>query len=246
MLEETLAGDELSFIIVTDGDKYAVLAPTRDHKRAFDDNRGPNTGGMGAYSTDDLLSPELQQTVKRTIIEPTLKGLIADGIRYQGFLFVGLMLSKEGPKVLEFNCRLGDPETQAIMARVDFDLAEALTNLATRRFDAEEWKWKSCASACVVIASGGYPGRFETRKVIRGLTSIKEKSGVKVLHAGTRLQGNMLVTSGGRVLGVTSFGPTLEAALSSAYAAASKIHSDGMHYRTDIGGGAGRARSAGD
>jgi phosphoribosylamine--glycine ligase len=132
------------------------------------------------------------------------------------------------------------------MARVDFDLAEALANLATRRFDPDEWKWKSCASACVVIASGGYPGRFETRKVIRGLTSIRENSGVKVLHAGTRLQGDTLVTSGGRVLGVTSFGPTLEAALSSAYAAASKIHFDGMHYRTDIGGGAGKARSARD
>jgi phosphoribosylamine--glycine ligase len=246
MLEEMLEGDELSFIIVTDGDKHAVLAPTRDHKRAFDDNRGPNTGGMGAYSTDDLLSAELQERIKRTIIEPTLNGLIADGIRYQGFLFIGLMLSKEGPKVLEFNCRLGDPETQATMARVDFDLAEALTNLATRRFDPDEWKWKSCASACVVIASGGYPGRFETRKVIRGLTSIRENSGVKVLHAGTRLQGDTLVTSGGRVLGVTSFGPTLEAALSSAYAAASKIHFDGMHYRTDIGGGAGKARSARD
>jgi len=246
MLEETLEGDELSFIIVTDGDKYAMLAPSRDHKRAFDGNRGPNTGGMGAYSTDDLVSPELQETLQRTIVEPALRGLAADGIRYQGFLFIGVMLTSDGPKVLEFNCRLGDPETQAILARADFDVAEALANLATRRFDPSEWKWKSGASACIVIASGGYPGRFETKRVIHGLTAIGETFGVKVLHAGTRQQGDMLVTSGGRVLGVTSFGPTLEIALSSAYAAASKIHFEGMHYRTDIGGGVGKARSAGD
>jgi phosphoribosylamine--glycine ligase len=246
MLEETLEGDELSFIIVTDGDTYAVLPPTRDHKRAFDGNRGPNTGGMGAYSADDLMSPELQETIEKTIVEPSLRGLAADGIRYQGFLFIGVMLTSAGAKVLEFNCRLGDPETQAILARADFDLAEALANLATRRFDPSEWKWKSGASACIVIASSGYPGRFETKQMIRGLTAIKETSGVKVLHAGTKRQGDMLVTSGGRVLGVTSVGPTLEAALSSAYAAASKIHFEGMHYRTDIGGGVGRARSARD
>ena len=160
MLEETLEGDELSFIIVTDGDKYAVLPPTRDHKRAFDGNRGPNTGGMGAYSADDLMSPELQESIEKTIVEPSLRGLAADGIRYQGFLFIGVMLTSAGPKVLEFNCRLGDPETQAILARADFDLAEALANLATRRFDPIEWNWKSGASACIVIASGGYPGRI--------------------------------------------------------------------------------------
>ena len=201
---------------------------------------------MGAYSADDLMSAELQATIQHTIVEPALNGLSADGIRYQGFLYIGLMLTDEGPKVLEFNCRLGDPETQAILARADFDIAEALVNLATRRFDPNEWKWKPGASACIVIASGGYPGRFETRRVIRGLTSIADDSGVKVLHAGTRLQGDALVTNGGRVLGVTSFAPTLEAALSSAYAAAAKIHFDGMHYRSDIGGGVGKSRSARD
>ena len=139
MLEETLEGEELSFIIVTDGEKYVVLPPTRDHKRAFDRDRGPNTGGMGAYSTDDLTTPELRAQIENEIVEPTLRGLVADGIRYQGFLFIGLMLTKDGAKVLEFNCRLGDPETQAIMARADFDLAEALANLATRRFQPEEW-----------------------------------------------------------------------------------------------------------
>ena len=246
MLEETLEGDELSFIIVTDGDKYAVLAPTRDHKRAFDKNRGPNTGGMGAYSTDDLMSADLQMTVEKTIVEPTLLGLAADGIRYQGFLYIGLMLTKEGPKVLEFNCRLGDPETQAILARVDFDLAEALMNLATRRFNPAEWKWKSGASACVVIASAGYPGGFETGRMIHGLTGIGAKFAVKVLHAGTRKQGDTIVTSGGRVLGVTAFAAKLDDALSSAYGAAAAIRFEGMHYRTDIGGGTGKARSAPD
>ncbi|HEY6128292.1 MAG TPA: phosphoribosylamine--glycine ligase [Candidatus Acidoferrum sp.] len=246
MLEETLEGDELSFIIVTDGEKYAVLAPTRDHKRAFDGNRGPNTGGMGAYSSDDLISSTLQAKIEESIVRPTLRGLAADGIRYQGFLFIGLMLTKDGPKVLEFNCRLGDPETQAILARTDFDLAEALENLANRRFQPDEWKWKKGASACVVIASAGYPGRFEIGKVIEGLTAIRTKSGVEVLHAGTQKRGDNLVSSGGRVLGVTAFAPTLEGALSGAYAAASKIRFEGMHYRTDIGGTASRAQAARD
>lgn len=246
MLEEMLEGDELSFIIVTDGDKYAVLAPTRDHKRAFDKNRGPNTGGMGAYSNDDLMSADLQKTIEQTIVEPTLRGLAADGIRYQGFLYIGLMLTKGGPRVLEFNCRLGDPETQAILARVDFDLAEALANLATKRFNPAEWKWKPGASACIVITSGGYPGRFDTGRVIHGLTDTTDISGVKVLHAGTRRQGDVIITSGGRVLGVTAFAHKLDEALVNAYAAASKIRFEGMHYRTDIGGGAGKARSAGD
>jgi phosphoribosylamine--glycine ligase len=244
ILEETLEGDELSFIIVTDGDKYAVLAPTRDHKRASDGDRGPNTGGMGAYSTDGLMTPELKAAIETTIVEPTLRGLAADGIRYQGFLYIGLMLTKDGPKVLEFNCRLGDPETQAILARVDFDLAQALTNLATRRFDPAEWKWKSGASACLVIASGGYPGRFKTGFIIHGLTATEKSSGVKVLHAGTKRQGDVIVTSGGRVLGVTASAPNLEGALTHAYEAASIIHFEGMHYRTDIGGGVGKARSA--
>jgi phosphoribosylamine--glycine ligase len=246
ILEETLAGEELSFIIVTDGEKYAVLPPTRDHKRAFDRDRGPNTGGMGAYSADELMPSALRAEIEGQIVGPTLRGLAADGIRYQGFLFIGLMLTNDGPKVLEFNCRLGDPETQAILARVDFDLAEALANLATRRFDPDEWKWKSGASACVVIASAGYPGRFETGRIVHGLTALGKETSFKILHAGTRRQGDVIITSGGRVLGVTCYGSNLESALSGAYAAASKIRFEGMHYRTDIGGGTGKARSARD
>ena len=246
LLEEALEGDELSFIIVTDGDEYAVLPPTRDHKRVFDGNRGPNTGGMGAYSTDDLMPDELKSLIEKTIVEPTLRGLTNDGIRYQGFLYIGLMLTSQGPKVLEFNCRLGDPETQAILARADFDLAETLVNLATRRFQPSEWKWRTGASVCIVVSSVGYPGKFATGKVVSGLTGLRNNTGVKVLHAGTRRQGDAMLTSGGRVLGVTAIGTDLPSALAKAYAATAQIRFEGMHYRTDIGGGAGRAISAGD
>ena len=235
LLEETLEGEELSFIILTDGNQYAPLVPTRDHKRVFDGNQGPNTGGMGAYSTDELLPGALREAIRSTIIEPTLHGLSADGIRYQGFLYIGLMLTTSGPKVLEFNCRLGDPEAQAIVARMNFDLAEILNDVAAGRLDPLKLKWKPGASACVVLASGGYPGKFETGKRIAGLTSIGTVNGVTVLHAGTKVDGESIVTSGGRVLGVTAAGPTLDDALSMAYQAASQIHFKGMHYRKDIG-----------
>ena len=235
LLEERLEGDELSFIIVTDGKSYAPLVPTRDHKRVFDGNQGANTGGMGAYSTDALLPEELREIIVSTIVEPTLAGLAAEGIPYQGFLYIGLMLGPSGPKVLEFNCRLGDPETQAIVARMDFDLAEVLEDVASGKLIPSELHWKPGASACVVLASGGYPGKFETGKPVDGLASAEQTTGVKVLHAGTKLVGGEIVTSGGRVLGVTSVGATLSAAAASAYAAAERIRFDGMHYRRDIG-----------
>jgi len=224
-LEETLDGDEISFILAVDGERYASLVPTRDHKRIFDGNRGPNTGGMGAFSTDELLSPQLRDSITQTIVEPTLRGLSADGIRYQGFLFIGLMVTADGPKVLEFNCRLGDPETQAILARLDCDLAEILLDLASRRFEPSKFRWKSGASVCVVMASEGYPGKLQSAKPISGLTGVSKNTGVKVLHAGTRLIGDVVVTSGGRVLGITATGPTLEAAVASAYAAQTRSNS---------------------
>jgi phosphoribosylamine--glycine ligase len=246
LLEETLEGEELSFIILTDGDRYAPMVPTRDHKRVFDGNRGPNTGGMGAYSSDDLLPPALRETVISTIVEPTLRGLATDGIPYQGFLYIGLMLTKDGPKVLEFNCRLGDPEAQAIVARMDFDLAETLADVAAKRLDPAKLYWKKGASVCVVLASGGYPARFEAGKKIEGLTSFDRNTGVEVFHAGTRLEHNSLVTSGGRVLGVTAASDSLEKALGLVYQAAAKIHFDSMHYRKDIAAQAGRVKVAGD
>jgi phosphoribosylamine--glycine ligase len=246
MLEEALEGDELSFILLTDGQRYATLVPTRDHKRAFDNNEGPNTGGMGAYSSDELLPADLRRTIEKTIVEPTMRGLAADGIRYQGFLYVGLMLTKNGPKVLEFNCRLGDPETQATLARVDFDLAEVLADAASGNLAPEKMKWKAGASACVVMASGGYPGKFETGKEIRGLEEAARVADVKVLHAGTRRAGDSIVTNGGRVLGVTATGNTLSAALQKAYEAVGKIQFEGMHYRKDIGKAQQQSSVAGD
>jgi phosphoribosylamine--glycine ligase len=244
MLEEALEGEELSFIIVTDGERCAPLAPARDYKRVFDGNRGPNTGGMGAYSCDELLPMSLSDTLFSTIVEPTMKGLASDGIRYQGFLYFGLMLTPSGPTVLEFNCRLGDPETQAIAARMDFDLAEVLTDAAAGRLDPNKLRWKPGAGVCIVLASGGYPGKFEVGKPISGLTVKGIDDGVKVLHAATKLQGNSILTSGGRVLGVTATGPTLEAASRRAYEAASRIRFDGMHFRKDIGAPTGRSHTA--
>jgi phosphoribosylamine---glycine ligase len=246
MLEEALEGDELSFILLTDGERYAPLVPTRDHKRVFDDNAGPNTGGMGAYSSDELLPEQLRRVILSTVVEPTMKGLAADGIRYQGFLYVGLMLTSDGPKVLEFNCRLGDPETQAIAARMDFDLAEVLGDVAAGKLRPEKLKWKEEASACVVLTSGGYPGKFRTGKQIHGLEEAAKIPDVKVLHAGTKQEGNQIVTSGGRVLGVTATGDTLDAALEKAYEAAGKIQFDGMHYRKDIGRHGRQSSAAGD
>ena len=246
LLEETLEGDELSFILLTDGERFTSLVPTRDHKRAFDNDEGPNTGGMGAYSSEELLPEALRQTIQTTIVEPTLRGLAKDGLRYQGFLYVGLMLTKQGPKVLEFNCRLGDPETQAIAARMDFDLAEVLADVAAERLEPAMLKWKRGASACVVLASGGYPGKFESGKEIKGLAEAGQIPDVKVLHAGTRRQGNAIVTSGGRVLGVTATGDSLAAALQIAYQAAAKLHFDGMHYRKDIGRHQQQNTAAGD
>jgi phosphoribosylamine---glycine ligase len=246
LMEETLEGEELSFIVVTDGQRYAPLVPTRDHKRVFDGNRGPNTGGMGAYSTDELLSPKLRQHILDTIVEPTMHGLATEGILYQGFLYVGLMLTASGPKVLEFNCRLGDPETQAIVARMDFDLAQVLGELAAGILEPSRFRWKPGASACVVIASGGYPGKFQTGTNIEGLTDAERVAGVKVFHAGTRRQGDSILTNGGRVLGVTTAGATLGDALAKAYEAAEKIRFEGMQYRKDIGAPAGRVRAVGD
>jgi phosphoribosylamine--glycine ligase len=245
LLEETLEGDELSFIILSDGECYAPLVPTRDHKRAFDGDQGPNTGGMGAYSSDELLPSSLRTTILRDVVEPTMRGLAFDGIRYQGFLYFGLMITRSGPQVLEFNCRLGDPEAQAIVARMDFDLAEVLVDVATGGLDSAKLKWKSGASVCVVLASRGYPGKFITGELIRGLTGVSIQTGVTVFHAGTRLEGGSIVTSGGRVLGVTAARPSVQEAVSAVYSAIGNIGFNGMQVRRDIAGQASRVEAAG-
>lgn len=245
LIEEALAGRELSYIVLTDGRHFVPLVPTRDHKRVFDADQGPNTGGMGAYSTDGIIPADLEEYILQNIVRPTLRGLDQDGYPYQGFLYFGLMLTSSGPKVLEFNCRLGDPETQPIVARMDFDLAEAMTATVNGRLDQIKIAWKPGASLCVVMSSGGYPGKFETGCEITGLDQAGAIPEAVVFHAGTRKEGNIYYTCSGRVLGVTATGSSLEAARATAYQAASMVRFSGAHYRTDIASSE-RARVAGD
>ena len=235
VIEEHLEGQELSFIVLTDGETILPFAPTRDHKRVFDSDQGPNTGGMGAYSDDAIVDATLRQRILEDIVHPTLKGLADEERPYQGFLYFGLMLTADGPKVLEFNCRMGDPECQPLMVRLESDLAEVLEKLAAGQLAGTELAWSPGASVCVVLASGGYPGQYETGKPIAGLDSAAALDNVVVFHAGTRKADGGFVTAGGRVLGVTARGPDLRAAVARAYAAAGKIKFEGRHYRKDIG-----------
>jgi phosphoribosylamine--glycine ligase len=246
LLEHALKGEELSYIVLTDGRSFVPMAPTRDHKRVFDGDRGPNTGGMGAFTTDGMISPRYESVIVKDIVEPTIAGLSEEGIPYTGFLYFGLMLTGDGPMVLEYNCRLGDPETQPILMRMDFDLATALDAVACRKLGTFKPAWKPGASACVVMASGGYPGSFETGKIISGLGETAALPDVAIFHAGTKREGDSIVTSGGRVLGVTATAPTLKQAIARAYEGVGKIHFEGVHYRTDIGAkGAIEALAAG-
>ena len=244
LLEEALSGAELSYIVLTDGKTYAPMVPARDHKRAFDGDQGPNTGGMGAFSSDGLLTSELEAQIRSTIVEPTLKGLAADGIPYRGFLYFGLMLAAAGPMVLEFNCRMGDPETQAIVARMDFDLAAVLEAAAGGMLDPAALKWKPGASACVVVASGGYPGDPVTGKEIRGLSGKTVQGSGMVFHAGTKTEGAKYYNNGGRVLGITACGTSTSSALTVCYDICSIIAFEGAFYRKDIGAAFAKASGA--
>jgi phosphoribosylamine--glycine ligase len=235
LLEEGLGGEELSYIILTDGKKFLRMAPARDHKRAFDNDEGPNTGGMGVYSIDEILPAELERAIIDTIVQPTLSGLAADGLAYRGFLYFGLMLTTDGPKVLEYNCRLGDPETEAVLLRADFDLAQACMLAAQGSLRGFEANWLPGASVCVVIASKGYPGEPQTGVTIQGLEDAARSPGAVVFHAGTRRANDAFCTNGGRVLMVGAAGETLASARRQAYDAVSRIHIEGAHYRSDIG-----------
>jgi phosphoribosylamine--glycine ligase len=235
VIEECLEGEEISFIVLTDGRSILPLSPTQDHKRVFDSDQGPNTGGMGAYSDDSILEKGLREEILRVIARPTLSGLAAEGIAYGGFLYCGLMLTDEGPRVLEYNVRLGDPETQPIMMRLRSDLVELLLAAHAGRLSGVNAHWSPNPSVCVVLASRGYPGKFETGKVITGYDAAEAIGGVKVFHAGTRVVDHQLISSGGRVLGVTAVGPDLAASVERAYTAVSKIGFEGMHFRRDIG-----------
>jgi phosphoribosylamine--glycine ligase len=235
VIEECLNGEEMSFIVLTDGRFILPLPPTQDHKALLDGDQGPNTGGMGAYSDDALLADSLREDILRRIVAPTLVGMAAEGATYSGFLYCGLMLTSGGPKVLEYNVRLGDPEAQPIMMRLRSDLVGLLLALRQGQLGALDAHWSPNPAVCVVLASKGYPGKPETGQVITGHEAAEALGGVKVFHAGTQVENHQLLTSGGRVLGVTATAEDLGTAIQHAYAAVGKIHFEGMHYRKDIG-----------
>jgi phosphoribosylamine--glycine ligase len=234
VIQEFLEGIEVSLHAICDG-KTAKLFPTsQDHKRALEGDKGLNTGGMGTYSPTPFLSDAELKKVGDAILNPWLRGCAAEKIDFRGILYPGIMLTKTGPKVLEFNARFGDPETQVYLTRLENDLVELLDASASGTLDKIELKWSPLASVCVVMASGGYPGNYEKGKPIRGLDDAAKLPGVKVFHAGTAKNGNEIVTNGGRVLGVTALGKDLKAAQAAAYAAVEKIHFDGAQFRRDI------------
>ena len=232
VIEEFLAGEEVSFIVLSDGVHVLPLEPTQDHKTVYDGDQGPNTGGMGAYCDGRILDPFRQELVMAQVIRPAIAQMRADGTPFTGFLYAGLMMTALGPRVVEFNARLGDPETQALMHRMASDLVEPLFAAAHGALDETPLEWKADPSVCVVLAAAGYPGAVGTGDAITGLDQIHEAT---VFQAGTKLDKSGLVTSGGRVLGVTGSGATLDLAMSKAYSEVRKIHFDGMHYRKDIG-----------
>jgi len=235
LLEEGLRGEELSYIILTDGEHFIPMAPARDYKRAFDYDEGPNTGGMGVYSSDEILPGELERQIIEAVVRPTLAGLKREGLPYRGFLYFGLMLTSDGPKVLEYNCRLGDPETEATLRRADFDFALACWKAAADDLRNTETKWSAAPSVCVVIASKGYPGSPETGVPIEGLEEAAKVPGVVIFHAGTRQSGGVFHTSGGRVLVISALGQDMAAARLAAYEAVRRIRIEGAHFRSDIG-----------
>lgn len=235
LVEEFLPGEEASFMVLTDGTSVEPMVAARDHKQVFDGDKGPNTGGMGAYSTDDILSKSTRKFIMERIVEPTIEGMAEEGTPYRGVLYVGLMLTPAGPKVLEYNARLGDPETQVVLPRMQSDLVAVLEAVAEERLYEISIEWAPRMTVTVVLASGGYPGAFEKGKLITGLEMAEEIKDVVVFHSGTQRTDDKFYTSGGRVLSVTGSGNDLSDAIIKAYEAVNKIHFDGMHYRRDIG-----------
>jgi phosphoribosylamine--glycine ligase len=234
LFEEFLEGEEISFLVISDGERVAPLVAAQDHKRIGDGDTGPNTGGMGAYSTTGLIDDNMRDWLVRHIAKPVIEGMAEEGAPYTGVLYCGLMMTARGPQVLEFNCRFGDPETQPILMRLDSDLLEAFEACIEGRLSDGIFRWSPDPSVCVVMASGGYPGAYQSGAPITGLDRADALDGVKVFHAGTSLADGRIVTSGGRVLGVTSRAPSLEAAVARAYEAVGCISFDGMQYRSDI------------
>ncbi len=235
VVEECLVGEEASFMAITDGKTVLPLATSQDHKQVFDNDEGPNTGGMGAYSPAPVVTGDLFSRIMDEIMRPTVEAMASEGRPYKGVLYAGLMIDEYGPKVLEFNCRFGDPEAQPILMRLRTDLMEVIEAALEGRLEDLELEWDPRACVCVVMASSGYPGSYEKGKVIYGLDEVAKMDDVMVFHAGTAWKGDDYVTAGGRVLGVTALGDTIEQAISLAYEAVAKISWEGVHYRKDIG-----------
>ncbi len=235
VVEECLGGLEASFIVFTDGKTVVPAVAARDHKAVYDNDEGPNTGGMGAFSTDTILGPETERYVLEKVVHPVVEGMRTEGCPFKGMLYAGLMLTGDGPKVLEFNVRMGDPEGQVILPRLESDFATLCEGIAAGRLAEYRPVWSTKAAVCVVLASSGYPGAYARGRSITGVEMAEENPNVMVFHAGTRRVGADLLTDGGRVLGVTAMGTDLQAAIIAAYGAINKIHFDGMHYRRDIG-----------
>jgi phosphoribosylamine--glycine ligase len=235
VIEECLVGEEVSYHIVSDGERFVPLAPAQDHKRAFDGDQGPNTGGMGAYSPPPVVTPAIEKKILERIVGPTLRGMAAEGRPFRGALFVGLMIVEGEPMVLEYNTRFGDPECQAIMTRWKGSILPLVQGSAQGDLDGLTPQWEAPASLCVVLASAGYPGHYTKGKVISGLDAAGKLPQVTVFHAGTARQDGAVVTSGGRVLSVTAIGDTIDEAADRAYEAVAKIEFEGKHHRHDIG-----------
>jgi phosphoribosylamine--glycine ligase len=235
LIEECLEGEEASFLAFSDGERLLPLPSSQDHKQVYDGDRGPNTGGMGAYSPAPVVTQAVERRLMEEVMLPTIRGLAAEGTPYRGVLYAGVMISAGRPRVLEFNCRFGDPETQPLLMRLESSLAEVMLAAASGDLSGVKPKWRRQSAVCVVMASGGYPGPYPKGKVITGLARAEQVPGTAVFHAGTALKEGKVVTSGGRVLGVTSLGEGLPEAVSRAYEAVSRIRFAGAHYRTDIG-----------
>lgn len=233
VIEEFLTGIEASILCFVDGKTIVPMASAQDYKKVFDQDQGPNTGGMGTYSPSFIYDEKLQKEVEEKILIPVIEGFKKDEIDFKGILFIGLMITEKGAKVLEFNVRFGDPETQVVLPRLETDLIEIIESILQGRLKDQKILWKDEKTVCVVLASGGYPESYEKGKAIHGLQEVDE--GIMVFHAGTKASDNQIFTNGGRVLGVTAYGATIEEARKKAYENVKKIHFEGMHYRKDIG-----------
>jgi phosphoribosylamine--glycine ligase len=235
VIEERLEGEEASFIAFTDGKTVLPLASSQDHKPIYDDDQGPNTGGMGAYSPAPVVTPLVHERIMREIMEPVVDALQSEGAPYLGFLYAGLMISDDKPQVLEFNVRMGDPEAQPLLFRMTSDMVPLIAEALEGNLAGMEIQWAPEDAVCVVMASGGYPGSYEKGKLITGIKEASRMEGVKIFHAGTARGPQGIITNGGRVLGVTAKAPGITSAIEKAYEAVNRIHWENVHFRTDIG-----------